>query len=96
MAGFRGGHDVGGPGCLHFGDMLDGLLASLGVALWGLSHGTDFVLFSWLLLWTLAAFWRMLFYNLINGFPIVWVIAMVCGGGLSSGCNGTFVGLLLG
>ena len=68
---------MGGLGCLHFWDMLDSLWASLDAALRGLSQGTDFVQFSWLLLWMLAAFRRMLFYSLIIGFPVVWVI---CGG----------------
>ena len=63
--------------CLCFGDMLGGLWASLGVALRGLSQGTDFVLFSWLLFWMLPTFRRMLFYSLIDGLPVVRVTAVV-------------------
>ena len=51
--------------------------ALLGVALQGPSQGTDFVLFSSLLLWMLPTFQRMLFYSLINGLPVVQVIVVV-------------------
>ena len=46
LAGFPGGHGMGGLWCLCFLDVLGGLWASLGVALWGLFQGTDFVLFT--------------------------------------------------
>ena len=82
----------GGLGYLSFGDVLDNLWYLLGAALRELFQGTDFVLFSWLLLWMLAAFWRMLFYSLINPLEM----AVVRRSGLSSGCCSTFVGLLLG
>ena len=64
-------------GCFCFVDTLGGPWALLGVALQGLSQGTDFVLFSWLLLWMLCTFQRMLFYSLINGLLVVRVIAVV-------------------
>ena len=87
----------GGLVCLPFGDMSDSLWASLGVALGGgASQSTDFVLFSRLLLWMLVAFRRRLIYSLINGFLIVWVIAVVRGSGLSSGCYRALVDLLAG
>ena len=68
---------MGGLGCLCFGNMLGGLWASPVLALWGLSQGTDFVLFSCLLLWMLPTFQGMLFYSLINGLPVVQVIVVV-------------------
>ena len=71
---------MGGLRCLCFVDMLGGPWALLGVALQGLSQGTNFVLFSWRLLWMLPTFRRMPFYSLINGLPVVRVIAVVHAG----------------
>ena len=43
----------------------------------GLFQGTDFVLFTWLLLWMLPTFRRMLFYSLIDGLLVDRVIVVV-------------------
>ena len=74
--------------------LLDSLWALLGAILSWLSQGTDFVLFSWLLPRMLAAFQKALFDSLIDGFPVVRVLVVVRGSGVSSRSCSTFVGLL--